>query len=59
MRVFNAEQGSGIRSVLRAAIALAVAFGLPLSAEQVGGIMALVEAVLQLGVQANKKWIKP
>jgi hypothetical protein len=59
MRLFSAEQGSRLRAVLRAAIALAVAFGLSLSGVQIAAIIALLDAVLQLGVKLDEKWIKP
>jgi len=59
MRLFSAEQGSRLRAVLRAAIALAVAFGLSLSGVQIAAIIALLDAILQLGVRVDKKRVKP
>ena len=47
-----------IMSVLQAALALAVSFGLQLTAEQVGGILALSAAIFGLILRARVSPVK-
>ena len=45
-RLFNKANGTWLRSVLRAAVLVATAFGFKLTAEQVAAIQLAIEAVL-------------
>lgn len=45
----NDARASALRSLLRALVVCATAFGLDLSADQVAAIQVLTEAVIQVG----------
>jgi predicted phage tail protein len=45
-RLFNKTNGTWLRSVLRAAVLVATAFGLKLTVDQVAAIQLAIEAVL-------------
>jgi len=55
-RAFFSNDGTAIRALIRTAIALATAFGLKWDAGQVAAFQTFIEALLQLGVQAAKRY---
>ena len=52
--MITTQYASKIRMAVRAALVVVTAFGLNLSAEQVGAIQLLAEAVLQLVVKDER-----
>ena len=54
LRKFLGDGGSAARSLLRALVVLATAFGLKLTVDQVGAVQLVLEAVLQAGQQIVK-----
>lgn len=55
LRIFLSTNGTALRALVRALTVLVTAFGLELTAEQVGAIQLTVEAVLQFGVQVTRR----
>jgi len=53
MKLLDSTQGTALRSLLRALLVLLTAFGLSLTAEQVGAIALAVEALLAVLVRVT------
>lgn len=53
MRLLDPQQGTALRMLLRAVLVLVTAFGLSLTAEQVGAVQLAAEAVLALLVKVT------
>lgn len=56
LRSLLGDGGTAVRALLRATVVLVTAFGLKLSPEQIGAVQLFVEALLQAGAQAVKRY---